>query len=99
MGRITKYVIALDNSFSMDDAIKERNAAARALLYILPQEENVQATLFFFTNETRAPVDLLPMDQEEELATGSAPTLRCSSSGAWANKSRPKNSSAVYQLI
>lgn len=64
--RPTKYVIALDNSGSMSGVVKERNAAARALIYSLPYEENVQATVFFFTSEARAPVDLLPMNQENE---------------------------------
>lgn len=64
--QITKYVIALDNSTSMEDVVKERNAAARALIHSLPYEKDVLATMFFFTTKTRAPLDLLPMDQLAE---------------------------------
>lgn len=65
-GQTTKYVIALDNSTSMEDVVAERNAAARALIYSLPCEKDIQATLFFFTAKTRAPLDLLPMGQPTE---------------------------------
>lgn len=65
-GQMTKYVIALDNSASMEDVVAQRNAAARALIYSLPCEKDIQATLFFFTAKTRAPLDLLPMDQPAE---------------------------------
>lgn len=62
----TNYVIALGNSVGMEDMVKVRNAAARALIYSLPYEENIQAAMFFFPSETRAPLELLPMDQLAE---------------------------------
>lgn len=77
-GQITEYVIALDQSFSMDDVLEKRNKAAVALLNSLPDNSRVAALAF--NTEGKVLDYMLPMSQtgrreqvaDHILATGRA---------------------------